>query len=725
MQATPPTHPEGSAPRCREPIVNTAFPLLHTGAAARHLRAPALRSKPLHCALLLMLPMLSAAAQGVPVSTVSAVDLDTVKVVGRRRSTVGGSISASEGVVAQVDIAARPMLRTGDLLERVPGLVATQHSGSGKANQYFLRGFNLDHGTDFATFVDGMPVNMRTHGHGQGWTDLNFLIPEAVEELTYRKGTYYADVGDFSSAGTARFAIADTAPRQLGLTVGEDGYRRGVIVHSSAIGKGQLLLAGELQGYDGPWRDVEEDVYKRSGLLRYSVPQAGGQAHVMLMTYANRWNSPDQVPLRAVDRGTISGLGSLDRTVGGEASRHSLSAGWSGALAGGTLDGDIYAITSRLNLWSNFTYFLEDPVQGDQFEQVDERSLYGLTLSQQWDVGRSRWRMGVETRHDDIDRVGLFRTVARRRLSTVREDAVAETSVGIHLANEYRFNDRWRSYIGVRRDLYRFDVDSSLPVNSGQARAAQTSYKASLAYQPLQAVELYASAGTGFHSNDARGTTLRQDPVTGKAARPVDALVASAGAELGSRLYINSRLHATLALWTLRLDSELRFVGDAGTTEASRPSRRRGIEAGVYWFGTDRHTANLEVSYSRSRFSDADPAGNSVPGSIPLVVSAGVTGRYARGWIAGGQLKHFGRYPLIEDGSTRSDGSTILNLRIGREWDRHGVFVDVLNVLDSNDHDVDYLYASRLQDEPAGGVEDVHYHVFPPRSIRVALQYRF
>jgi outer membrane receptor protein involved in Fe transport len=302
---------------------------------------------------------------------------------------------------------------------------------------------------------------------------------------------------------------------------------------------------------------------------------------------------------------------------------------------------------------------------------------------------------------------------------------VREGSVGIYLANEFRFNERWRSYLGVRRDEYDFDVTSSLPANSGSARAGITSYKASLAYQPIDALELYASFGTGFHSNDARGTTINVDPASGDAVDKVDPLVGSEGAELGARLHFNERLQGTLALWTLKLDSELLFVGDAGNTEASRPSQRDGIEAALYWFPNERYTANLEASYTRSRFTDFDPAGDHVPGSIPLVVGAGVTAHYDNGWLASAQLKHFGRYPLIEDSSVESKGSTLLNLRAGREWTRVGVDLDVLNAQDSDDHDIDYFYASRLQGEPASGVVDIHFHVFPSRTLRLSLRYTF
>jgi hypothetical protein len=650
----------------------------------------------------------------------------TIVVTGRRLNLVGEAISASEGVIGRQEVDSRPLLRAGDLLEFVPGLVATQHSGSGKANQYFLRGFNLDHGTDFATFVDAMPVNMRTHGHGQGWTDLNFLIPETVDQIRYRKGTYYADVGDFSSAGSARFELAEKLPRGfVEVTAGSFGYRRGVVVDTLETGGGDLLYAGEVQSFDGPWDDIEEDVRKKNALLRFSKNAGSGRAHLTLMAYANRWNSPDQIPARAVRQGLISRLGSIDPTVGGKSSRYSLSGGWTGSMLGGRLNAEAYAIDSALDLYSNFTYLLDDPVNGDQFRQVDERQLYGFELSQQWRTGRSRWRVGADGRHDDIDRVGLFRTRNRKPVSTVREDAVQETSFGLFASNEFTFGDSLRTYAGVRFDHFRFDVDAkSLQANSGEASDSKVSLKGSVIYQPAKALELYFSVGQGYHSNDARGTTIRIDPVSGEPADRVDPLVASLGGEFGARLFVADKLQTTLALWTLRLDSELLFVGDAGNTEASRPSRRDGLELGLYYFANKHLSGEVELSYTKSRFRDRDPAGNRIPGSIPLVISGGVTAGAGNGWSATGRLRYFGKYPLIEDRSVRSAGSLLVNMRVGREWGRFGAFIDVLNLFDSKDHDVDYFYASRLPGE-VEGFEDIHYHVFQPRGVRASLRFSY
>jgi len=652
--------------------------------------------------------------------------VEEIVVTGRGLNLVGEAVSASEGSVGRTELENRPLLRSGDLLEFVPGLVATQHSGSGKAQQYFLRGFNLDHGTDFATSVDAMPVNMRTHGHGHGWTDLNFLIPETVDELTYRKGTYYADVGDFASTGSARFHIADTVPRGIAeLTVGDFGYRRGVVVDSMSLGGGDLLYSAEAQTYDGPWTDIREDVRKTSALVRYSSDAGGGRTKFTAMAYANAWNSHDQIPQRAVRQGLITEFGSLDKSAGGESSRYSLSAGHARALMGGEFRGEAYAIVSDLNLFSDFTYFLDDPVAGDQFKQVDQRRIYGFEISQKWRRGKSRWRVGADGRFDDIGRVGLYRTSARRVSGTIREDAVEEGSIGIFVANEVRFTDKLRTFVGVRHDRFDFDVNAlSLPANSGTARASRTSLKASLAYRPVKPLDLYLSYGQGFHSNDARGVTTRFDPITGAPTEPADPLVASEGAEVGARLHLGDRIEATAALWSLKLDSELVFLGDTGSTEAGRPSHRQGLEAGLYFPGDGVFSGELEASYTRAEFTDSAAAGRHIPRAIPLVVSGGVTVR-KQGYVATVRIRYFSPYPLIEDSRVKSEGSTLVNLRFGKSIGRVGLHLDVLNALDSKDHDIDYLYTSRLPGEASAGVLDTHYQVFPSRAVRLGVRTSF
>lgn len=661
-----------------------------------------------------------------PKADPDATQIDHVVVVGRRNDLVGEATSASEGGLDRRDMERRPMLRPGDLVEYVPGVAATQHSGSGKANQYFLRGFNLDHGTDFSQFVDGMPINLRTHGHGQGYTDLNFIIPEMVDGLRYRKGPYYADVGDFSSAGTLSFRLADDLQEGFAhLEAGSFGYGR-VVAGDSADVSGAVLTWGvEAQTYDGSWKDVDEDVGKKNAMLRLSRPIGSGHGYVMALGYDNRWNSPDQIPERAVRSGLIDRLGSLDTTLGGRSSRYSLSAGWFGDVLGGDAAINAYWIDYDMSLWSNFTYFLDDPTDGDQFRQFDERRVMGFNLADTWDRGAWKVSIGLEGRRDDIARVGLSRTRDRRFLSAVRDDSVDERSLGVWAQGEWKPIDALRLSLGARYDDYDFVVDALQPGNSGRAGDGIGSLKAGVAWKVDDGVELYANWGQGFHSNDARGTTISVDPVSGDPADPVTPLVRSTGSELGLRWFVPKRWQMTVAVWQLKLDSELLFVGDAGNTEASRPSERHGVELGWSVFAGERSQLALEASYTRARFGDRDPAGRHIPGAVPLVLSAEWTADWGDGWYSSLRARHLSRYPLIEDDSVSSDGSTLVNAAVGKRWDRWSLELDLLNALDSKDHDIDYFYASRLPGEPVGGVEDVHSHVFEPRSLRLRLTRRF
>jgi hypothetical protein len=668
----------------------------------------------------LIAPVLEAQAPPTPAPA------DDIVVLGRWDDPVGVSRSASQGVVGNAEIETRPRLRTGEILEVVPGVIVTQHSGSGKSNQMFLRGFNLDHGTDFATFIDGMPVNMPTHGHGQGYTDLNFLIPELVERIEYRKGAYYAEVTDFSSAGAAYLSTYRRLDEGLvRVGVGGDGYLTTLVADSFGLGSGNLTFGVQANRYDGPWADIEENATRNHLLVRYAGEGfAGGAWNVALMGYDATWNAADQVPLRAVESGLISRYGSIDTTLGGETSRYSLSGDWTADVGPGRVRLNAYAIDYDLNLFSNFTYFLDDPVDGDQFEQLDERRITGGELAYSFGEGRSSHTFGTSLRYDDIGDVGLFRTRDLERVATVRRDSVEELALGVYYANETRWNDRFRSVLGLRADHYDFDVTSDLPENSGTDDSL-LSPKISLIYAVGDAAEVYMSAGRGFHSNDARGTTITIDPVTGEPADQVDPLVASNTGEIGVRAFVADRLNVSAALWRIDLDSELLYIGDAGSTEASRPSTRYGIEVPLYYRPTDRVTLDFEVAFTESHFTEPDPAGNEIPGSIDRVLAAGVTFEQPSGFYGSARLRYFGPRPLIEDGSIESDSSVTINAGIGWRSAAFDVRVDVLNFLDSEDDDITYFYASRLAGETTEGVEDLHLHPMEPRTVRAYVSWRF
>jgi hypothetical protein len=644
--------------------------------------------------------------------------------------TPGGEIldAASEGTVTREQLENRPLPRPGEILEAVPGLIVTQHSGSGKANQFFLRGFNLDHGTDFRTTVLGMPVNLPTHAHGQGYTDLNFVIPELVSAIHYRKGTYYAEEGDFSAAGAAHIDYVRTLPAPLAqLTLGADRYQRLVVAGSVAgASGGGWLAAAEAQREDGPWT-LGEDLRKSSGVLRWSSADVDGLT-ITAMTYRNRWNSTDQVARRAIDSGLIGRFGNLDPTLGGRTSRHSLSAEWQGRGDASVTRATAYAFDYGLNLFSNFTYFLDDPVHGDQFEQADRRRAFGGTLQHAVSgrIGDLEMEnaVGAELRQDRIGTVGLYHTLARERLETTREDAVRQTSYSAWVRNTVQWGPKLRTVAGLRADAFRFNVASNLAANSGSASDGIVNPKLSLVLGPFAESELFVNLGGGFHSNDARGATIRVDPSTGEAAEKVKPLVRARGAEIGWHAHLTPAWQTVLTIWRLDLASELLFVGDAGTTEASRPSVRSGVEWSHYWRPAQGLIVDADLAISRARFRGNGAAGDRIPGAIERTASAGIT--YTPGpWAAGLRLRYFGPRPLTEDGTVRSASSMLANLRLGyRFTPRLNLTLDVLNALDRMTSDIDYYYASRLAGEGAP-VADIHTHPAEPRSLRATLTLSF
>jgi len=638
--------------------------------------------------------------------------------------------AASATTISGAEVNALPFSRPGEALEVVPGLIVTQHSGEGKANQYFLRGFNLDHGTDLAIKIDGMPVNMPTHGHGQGYADINFMIPELIQSVNVRKGPYFADVGDFGSAGSLMIDYINRLPKNiLETTNGTFGYHRGLAAGSTAVGAGTLLAAVEGVKYNGPW-DVADNVRKINGVLRYSQGTATDGFTLSAMAYSNGWNSTDQVARRAIDQGVIGRFGTLDPTDGGTSSRFSLSGNWAQSSEYGQSKISAYAINSSLRLYNNFTYFLEDPVHGDQFSQVDRRTVYGLNASHAFDVRvggiETQTRVGLQTRGDDI-RVALFKTLQRETLSTVREDSVREGNVGLWADTTARWTDWLRTTVGIREDYFAGSVLSNTPQNSGNAQASMTSPKAGIVLGPWYKTEFYGNAGYGLHSNDIRGATITVDPIDKMTPQDrVPLLVRSKGAEIGVRTKAVEGLTSSLAVFMLDFDSELLFVGDAGTTEPSRPSRRVGVEWTNQYQILPWMRLDLDVAYTRARFTDFDPAGHFIPGAPAWVAAGGVTFGGEDGWFGALRGRYFGPRPLIEDDSVHSQASLIFNARAGYKFDNGlRLQLDVLNLFNAKTNQIEYYYLSRLPGEPIGGVADRHVHPAEPLAVRLTLAGRF
>jgi hypothetical protein len=643
--------------------------------------------------------------------------IQRVLVEGSRASQLGIADSANEGSVSQKELAMRTIYRPGELLEAAPGLIASQHSGEGKANQFYLRGFNLDHGTDLATWVDDMPVNQRSHAHGQGWTDLNFLIPELTARLDYRKGPYSAREGDFASAGSASVTYANRLVRNVAtVSAGQNGYLRTAVAASNELAAGVLTYALEALHNDGPFTRGD-DYRKLNGVLRYSRGYANNGWSVTAMAYRGRWNSTDQIPERAVDDGSIGRFDAIDTTDGGEAKRFNLSGVWRRTDAESASKVNAYIIRNQLDLWSNFTYFMEDPVHGDQFAQPDRRVTGGVNAVHSWHVHRSDTMssdltVGAQARNDNIFN-GLLHTEARRTLSVTRQDHIVETSGAAWIENATRWNAFFRSTVGLRADNYRFRVRSDRPENSGHASDTLVSPSLNLVFGPGLQSELYLNYGQGFHSNDARGVL--------DALQPTPGLVRSRGMELGLRTEILPKMQTSLSLYRLDFDSELTYIGDAGTTEAGPPSRRTGIEFSNYYKPYKWLSVDFDAAFARARSRETPSGQDRIAGAIEGVGQLALTVSPVGNWEGALRLRYFGPRPLIEDNSVRSHASTTLNGRIGYCWSRDlRLELEGFNLANRRVSSIDYYYASQLRGE-ADARDDIHFHPAESRSFRLTL----
>ena len=715
-----------------------------------------------HCgvrvaAVVLLLPTPAWADATADASGSATATLPTVTIVA---SGVSNMDAASAGDVSHDDLMDQPLLRPGALLENVPGLIVTQHSGEGKANQYFLRAFNLDHGTDLATGVDNMPINLPTHAHGQGYTDLNFLVPELVSDLHYKKGPYYADEGDFATAGAVRMDLLNEVPASATLGYGEDGYRRALLLGSAAVGAGTLLAGADLYHNDGPF-DHPDDYRRLNGVLRYHQGTAADFFTITAMAYSGNWNSTDQVPQHAISNGIIGRFGSLNPTDGGDSTRASLSFNRVRRGDADQVQFSAYVIRYQLDLWSTFTYYLKDPVNGDQMLQHDDRVVYGFNGSKSWftDVwGRpTSLLLGAQGRLDDIRDVGIDATVQRQYLSTQQDAGVVESSGAVYFEASTEWARTLRTVLGLRDDQFWFNVkdkmrnpDGScdthsdpLGCNTGSVSAHIASPKLGIILGPWGSTSYFITVAEGYHSNDARGITRSG---TNPDAAPVTPLTRAVSAELGLMSTPLPRWQMSLDAFLLKLRSELVFDGDAGVTSPSGATTRLGLE----WGNTVRINSwlhgDLNAAFSRARFDrdtapddlgcgDAAPShpcvspiaitGRYIPNSPTNVIDAGLTAQHPSGWFGTLKARHFGASPLTEDNSAKSPAYTTVDLQLGYQHQgQWRVAADVFNLFGVKWNDIEYYYVSRLQSE-ASPTPDFVVHPGVPRTLRVQGQYWF
>jgi len=658
--------------------------------------------------------------------------LQPVVVTGHYDNAIGTSNAASQGVILGGLLQDTPILRPGEVLEAIPGLVVTQHSGDGKANQYFLRGYNLDHGTDFTTSVDGVPVNMPTNGHGQGYSDNNFLIPELVDRIEYRKGPYFAQNGDFSSAGSADIHYRNTLDRSLfDVAVGEDGYRRLLVADSQPLdtspGATHLLGALELMTDNGPWK-LPEDMRKINGLMRASGGDTAQGWSIGVQVYDAHWRSTDQVPLDLIESGELCRFCAMDPTDGGRTARQILSGEWHAGDIGGYFKTSGYFEHYRVQLWSNFTFFEVNPVLGDQFNQRDARNIFGGKVAQGWThtlFGReSTTEVGAQLRHDDIH-VGLFNSSGRVAYKTVTDNLVDETEGALYVENRTAWADWFRSLAGLRADGIWLDLTSkAYAPNSGSASDQRVSPKLALIFGPWGRTEFFINIGNGFHSNDARGVIYRYDAASGEPVERAPALVGSFGKELGLRSEVLPGLQSSLALWSLDSASELVYAADSNGTEINGASRRYGVEWNNHYTLNDWLMIDADFAWTHARYAQMnanDNVGNHIPNAVSRVASVGFN-VHGGPWAADVKWRYIGGYPLSQDAELRAPPAIVTNLRVQYQLNSlAGLSLDVLNLFDRRFYDIAYEQDYRVMPTSRVVPDGITVHPGEPREIRLTL----
>jgi len=701
-------------------------------------------------------------------------DAAPIVVTASRADVMATAETASQGTITQAEVSLRPIYRPGQVFESVPGLVVTIHSGEGKAQQYLIRGYNLDHGTDFASFVDDMPVNRPTNAHGQGYSDLNFLMPQVVAGIDYTKGPYYAAIGDFGSVASAHTRLLYELPAQASVTVGTDGYQNlfgGGTLHFRNDGK--LLGALELGHYDGPWRPAQ-NFRKVNGILRYSQGTPGDGFSITAMAYASAGRLVTDQPERAVDQGLIGRYGTLDPTDTSKSQRYSLSGRYARPLGGGQLSVSLYAVRSTMTLWNNFTHYLDDPINGDQEEQDERRTLIGGAVSYAIKARLfgldTETALGVQFRHDSVfvDRKHTYHRDTILGTCYQEQDNPPVDTIAYAAANGNCTADRvnllmispymsetlhWASWLrtdlGLRAD-YQQASDHNLaraPQVSGPAATPAYAFggqwlfqpKINVALGPWARTEVYLSWGQGFHSNDVRGVFGFD---AGGNSGGTRLLSKTTGMEVGLRSNLIPPLNLQLAVFQQDFSSELTYNPDIGADDSTAPSRRQGVEFSAQYQPFHWLELNTDLAFAKPRYRcigngtgangcDRIDGGTHIADAPEFIYSTGVLVNNFGPWSGSLQWRRLGTQSLTDGPQfPQADGYSEWNIDAAYEvkegrlagWKAQ---VAVFNLFNSHSMAAVYYYTARLPGEPAPGVAGYQVHPLEPRSLRLTIARTF
>ena len=699
-------------------------------------------------------------AENDSVASDKVIELEKILVKGERVYSTASSRS-----IRDFDLNVRPVSTAQDMLQLAPGLVIAQHAGGGKAEQIFLRGFDADHGTDVAISSDGTPVNMVSHGHGQGYADLHFAIPELVESIDVFKGPYFARYGNFSTAGSVQFRTKDKIDRNM-LKIEGGGFNTqkftGMFQLPTVAKDQNAYFAGQFYNTDGPV-ESEQDFQRLNlfGKFRMDMNETN-RLSISASSFSSAWDASGQIPQRAVDSGLISRFGTIDDLEGGQTGRQNLNLIY-------TADGDNnsqflfqpYFSQYNFKLFSNFTFFLEDLENGDMIEQTDDRTIIGLNTEYKFTQSissiQANTTFGGGFRSDDIA-VSLWHSPKRRRLTQKVDSGIIERNLFLWAQEELIINPKLRFQLGLRGDYFTFNVEDhldtlsdetvTLPHASGYAQQAMLNPKFNMVYSPIQSIDVFLNFGTGFHSNDARDVVIEQtisdleqtykrqdlseDQIGERLTQMnfnrdhagIQTLPRAIGAEIGTRHRFLNRFNIGLTGWWLELDEELVFVGDAGETEISGKSQRIGIDIEgrikiLSWLWVD-----TDVNLSQGKYVDEPDDANQIPLAPRITSTGGLTAIHPSGWDVSLRYRHIGDRPANEDGSVTAEGYTVMNLGLSYTYGPFQYFIAVENLFDVDWNEAQFDTESRLRDETEPMAE-IHFTPGNPLNLQAGISFRF
>jgi outer membrane cobalamin receptor len=650
----------------------------------------------------------------------SNLDLSEVKVNGKKNSALN--------TIGAIDIMLRPVNTSQDVLRIVPGLFIAQHAGGGKAEQIFLRGYDLDHGTDINITVDGIPVNMLSHAHGQGYADLHFLIPETVEKLNFEKGPYYTNKGNLATAAFVEFHTKEFLKNNMiKLEAGQFNQQRAVGLFKlfnkeTTRSRQQFYVASEYSKTDGYFESPQN--FHRLNLMGKYNAWFGNQSQLTITasTFDSKWNASGQVPDRAVKSGMISRFGTIDNSEGGNTGRSNFNIHFARQLKNNWKTTDQFYYTRyNFNLYSNFTFFLKDPVHGDEINQREKRNIYGYTstASKAWLLGNKNMstEFGGGFRYDDVKGIELARAMKRQFFESLQKGDVKETNGFLFWNQDIELSNRFSINSGLRFDLFRFAYRDLLAGETAFRHQQRTivSPKLNLTYSPSSTVKIYLSNGVGFHSNDTR-VILNNDAK--------DILPKVSGTDLGIILKPVKNLIVKTAFWHLYSEQEFVYVGDEGVVEPGGKTRRMGVDLSVRYQFNNWLYSDIDLNYTKARAIGAAKGEDFVPLAASLTSIGGISAKMKNGFSGSLRYRFIGDRPANEFNTIKADGYFITDIVLGYTLKKFELTISAENIFNREWREAQFDTESRLQFEPAP-VSEIHYTPGTPRFIKAGVNFRF